>query len=206
MATQTTGLTPAEEARWTSLVSKGIDMSVVGLSGMVGKDVRVTKPVVPHKIQIKDAPELLGGAEAQAVAVYLQIRGAAPGHMVLVYTPETAIDLVDLLLDQPMGTTKELGEMELSALGEMGNIMGSFFLNTLADTTGLDLQPTPPAVLMDMAGSVLDMALAEIMLEVDELLIVDTVFGTEDRQIHGTFLVLPSPALVWHLLHGENAA
>ena len=120
--------------------------------------------------------------------------------MIIIYRPETAYDLIDLLLDQPSGTTTALEEMEISALGEMGNIVGSFFLNALADATGLDLRVSPPEVMMDMAGAILDAVLAEIMLEVDEALVMQTSFGTQDMQIDGTFLCLPSLSLQTALL------
>ena len=94
--------------------------------------------------------------------------------------------------------------MEESALGEMGNIIGSFFLNTLADETGLDLRPSPPAVMMDMVGAIMDVALAELLADANDLTLVETTFGTPDQQINGTFLVMPSPVLMktlvrhWH--------
>ena len=52
-----------------------------------------------------------------------------------------------------------------------------------ADSTGLILLPSPPAVIMDMAGAILDVALSDIIIESDYALVVETSFGTEDRQI-----------------------
>ena len=104
------------------------------------------------------------------------------------------------LLGQDLGTNEALGEMEISALGEMGNIVGSFFLNALADATGLKLRVSPPSVMMDMAGAILDAILAEVMSDVDEALVMQTSYGTEDMQINGTFLCLPSVSLQTALL------
>ncbi len=89
-----------------------------------------------------------------------------------------------------------MNEMEESVMGEVGNVMGSFFLNALSDATGLFLQPSPPAVMMDMAGAILEIALADIMQESDNALVVETGFCNEDRQIKGTLLVMPSPELL----------
>ncbi len=199
-------LTRQEQRSWNQLVGRGIEHSIAGLSEMVGRDVKVKNHVNPARIEVKDAAELLGGAEALTVAVYLRVGGSATGHMVLVYSPETAYELVDMLLGLAPGTTQELEPMERSALGEMGNIMGSFFLNAVADATGVELLPSPPAVMMDMAGSILDSVLAEIMMETDEVLVADTIFGTSDRQINGTFLVMPSGELVRILLQRRAAA
>ncbi len=184
---------------WTKLVSKGVTNALAGLADMVGKEIEVSS-LEARYIEIKDVSYLVGGPEQTTAAIYLSVSGAAEGHMIVIYRPETAYDLIDMLLGQPSGTTTELGEMETSALGEMGNIVGSFFLNALADATGLKLRVSPPSVMMDMAGAILDAILAEVMLEVDQALVMQTSFGTEDMQINGTFLCLPSLSLQTALL------
>lgn len=180
---------------WTKLVMAGIVNAISGLSQMVGQDIRVTS-MESRRIQIKEAPGLFGGPETLAVMVYLGITGSATGHMAVIYAPKTAFELVDMLMGLDSGSTQDLTEIETSALGEMGNIIGSFFLCTLADETGLDLRPSPPAVMMDMVGAILDVVLAELFLESDEVTLVETAFGTQDKQLDGTFLIMPSPQLV----------
>ncbi len=181
------------------LVGDGSANAISGLSMMVGQAIAVTS-LSARRIPVKDAADLFGGADALAVGIYLSVSGAADGHMFLIYPPQTALALVDLLMGEPAGTTQSLDEMEASALGEMGNIMGSFFLNSLSDAAGLQLLPSPPAVIMDMAGAILDIALAEIMQESDEAIVVETNFVSGDLQLHGTFLVMPSPNLLKQLL------
>jgi chemotaxis protein CheC len=170
----------------------GVNNAVIGLSQMAGQEIKIADIVV-KKIMVKDIPSLFGGPEALIIAVYLEISGQSNGHMVVVYEPKVAFDLVDLLLGQAPGTTKELSDMGKSTLGEMGNIMGSFFLNYISDSTGNRFQPSPPAVMMDMAGAVLDAALANVLARCDSTYIVETIFGTNDRQVSGTFMVIPDP-------------
>ena len=184
---------------WTELVSKGVTNALTGLADMVGQKIEISS-LEARYLPIKDISYLVGGPEQTTAAIYLSVSGAAEGHMIVIYRPETAYDLIDMLLGQPAGTTNELGEMETSALGEMGNIVGSFFLNALADATGLKLRVSPPSVMMDMAGAILDAILAEVMSDVDEALVMQTSYGTEDMQINGTFLCLPSVSLQTALL------
>ena len=174
------------------LVLLGSQNAISGLSAMVDQEIEMTA-VSARQISVDAVPDLFGGREKVAVAVYLAVTGATEGHMFLVYPPDTAMCLVDLLMGEEPGTTTEITEMEASALGEMGNIMGSFYLNALSDASGLILMPSPPAVIMDMAGSILDVALADILMESDDALVVEAVFATKDQKIHGNFLVLPSP-------------
>ena len=172
----------------------GVNNAVIGLSQMAGQEIKIANINV-KKVMVKDIPGLFGGPETLIIAVYLEISGQSNGHMVVVYDPKVAFDLVDLLLGQACGTTKELSDMERSTLGEMGNIMGSFFLNYISDTTGNRFQPSPPAVMMDMAGAVLDAALANVLASCDSTYIVETIFGTNDRQVAGTFMVIPDPEM-----------
>lgn len=180
------------------LVLLGSQNAITGLSQMVDQEITMVA-VSARQIPVDDVPELFGGRENVAVAVYLAVTGATEGHMFLVYPPKTAMSLVDLLLGEPPGTTQEISELEASALGEMGNIMGSFYLNALSDASGLVLMPSPPAVIMDMAGSILDVALADILQESDDALVVEAVFTAEEHQITGNFLLLPSPAFLKQL-------
>jgi chemotaxis protein CheC len=172
----------------------GVNNAVIGLSQMAGQEIKIVELNL-KKVLVKDIPAMFGGPEALIIAVYLEISGTSNGHMVVVYEPKIAFDLVDMLLGQPAGTSKELSDMERSTLGEMGNIMGSFFLNYISDSTGARFQPSPPAVMMDMAGAILDAALANVLAFSESTYIVETVFGTNDRQVSGTFLVIPDPEL-----------
>lgn len=192
-------LDEAARDAWTELVSMGINNALSGLSQMIGREI-IVSTLNAQMAMIRDVPDLLGGAEVETAAVYLSVAGVASGHMVLLYHPETALGLVDLLMDEPPGTSKSVGAMEESVLAEMGNIVGSFFLNAVADATKLDLRVSPPAVMIDMAGAILDAVLAEMLAETDEALILKTSFGTADRQIRGTFLCMPSAGMQSALL------
>jgi chemotaxis protein CheC len=176
------------------LIGGGVNNAVVGLSQMAGQDIKVISMAI-KRVPVKNITAMFGGPETVIIAVYLEISGSPNGHMAVIYDPKVAFELVDLLLGQPNGTTIELSDMERSTLGEVGNIMGSFFLNYISDSTGQRFMPSPPAVMMDMAGAVLDATLANILAYTDETYVMETVFGTNDRQVAGTFLVMPDPGL-----------
>lgn len=194
MNTLAQGIDETVAELWKALMTQGVTNAVSGLSQMCDTPIKVYS-IDAKRIPVTDIPDLLGGPEAMAAGVYLQMSGAGSGHIVIVCDPESAFDLIDMLMGEPQGTTSEFDEMEQSVLGELGNVMGSQFLNTLADATGLDLRVSPPAVMMDMAASILDATLADLLSRTDEILILDTTFGTEDRKINGKFLALPNPEL-----------
>jgi len=198
-----TGVYDVELSRWAELVGQSTKNAVSGLSEMVGIHIRVTAldlKVIP----VDNAADLVGGAENEAVVIYVGITGGATGHIMLVYPLRVAFGLVDMLMGEEPGTTCELGEMEASALQEMGNITGTFFLNTMGDSTGLVLMPTPPTVMVDMAGAILFSALSDIMAEREELFAMETIFSTDDREIVGTLLVLPTEDFMDVMIEQKN--
>jgi len=104
---------------------------------------------------------------------------------------KVAYDLVDMLMDQPTGTTCELGSLERSALGEIGNISGAYFLNLVNERTGQTSRPTTPAVIVDMVGAILDVLVAILCVECEEVILLQTTFSCSNRQLDVTFWVIP---------------
>lgn len=188
---QQTMFAKEEMSVWTWLVSKGISNALYGLSQMVGHEINVTSLEL-EQLPAKDAASLMGGPETIVVGIYLAIQGDATGHLMLIHDPKMAFALVDIQLGLPPGSTQKLEEMERSVLGEMGNITGSFFLNAIADATNLVLMPSPPAVIVDMVGAVMDIPLTFIMQKQDDVIVAKTTFSTANRQISGTFMILPT--------------
>src|SRR5690606_18908687 len=87
-------------------------------------------------------------------------------------------------------------ELAMSAFQEIGNILAGSYLSSLADFTKLNLQPTVPAVGIDMAGALIHYGLIEISKESDYAVVIDTVFLGSDSLsslLKGQVLLLPDP-------------
>lgn len=194
MLQQQSVFTDTQNSAWDALIVDAVHDSLNALTEMSGKEIQA-KLVKPYKIDVTSIPDVLGGADKVAVAVLLGIEHIPSFHIALVHTPEAAFNVVDIMLGNPLGTTQGLGELELSTLGEMGNIMGTFFLNKISNTTGFELRPTPPSVRMDMTGAVLDHAIASLMMETDEVTMIEANYGTNTVKVDGVFAVMPSPML-----------
>lgn len=194
MLQQSAQFTDSQLSAWDDLIVEAVQDSIGALTDMSGQQIRA-ELVNSYKIDVTDIPDALGGAGNVAVAVLLGIEQIPSFHIALVHTPATAFNVVDIMIGNPPGTTTGLGELELSTLGEMGNIMGTFFLNKIGNTTGFELRPTPPSVRMDMTGAVLDYAIASLMMETDEVTMIETKYGTDTVKVDGVFAVMPSPQL-----------
>ncbi len=168
----------------------GVSNAAAGLSEMVGRKIEM-RTLDVSMMSINQVPQLLSSPEDALVGIYLGIWGDIAGHILLLLSPSEARGMVDMLMDQPAGTTSTLGSMERSALGEVGNLTGSFFLNALAAETHLGGQPSPPAVMVDMGCAILDVPLVALAESSDEVLVLNTVFVENERRISAVFLVMP---------------
>jgi chemotaxis protein CheC len=180
---------------WEELMKKGITNAISGLSQMVQKRITVDSVSI-SRIPAKEVIDLMGGPETLIVGIYLNFSGAANGHLMLAHRPEVAYALLGMILGEEPTKRDDLSDYEQSALGEMGNITGSFFLNAIADTLGITLYPSPPSVIIDMAGAIMGIALAEILQESDEVMVVDTAFTTDDQSAGGRFMIMPNESFV----------
>ena len=179
-----------------NLISKASRHAISGIAEMVKREVEV-ETVNPKQIQISKIKTLLKDPDSNVIGIELGITGDADGTMLLMYPPEVALGLADLLMDKSVGETQSLEEMGESALGEMGNIAGGFFLNSLADDTHMRLLPTPPTVTVDTAKSLLDQAMKPISKTQNaSIFVLETVFKAQGHEISGNFMVLSSPSLL----------
>ena len=188
-----------QKAVWSSLITgprSGYLLRKVmwhvagGLSGVVGRTIYNDLPKV-EKVPIAQVPARAGGPEAEMVGIYLMIGGGLRGQAILILPMASALNLADVLLDAPFGTSSSLGDLECSALAEVGNLTVSYFLNAMAALTGIPLRPSPPAVMVDMLGAILNVVITSVAATSDDLLMIETILQNPQGDFQGRFWVLP---------------
>lgn len=179
----------------TKISKEGIENASKGFSGMLGKDLHV-KSSTATLVKLMDISKMLGGPEDETVAIYLKTEGGIAGQMMLAMPFEKAMGLVDMIMGEPVGTTTTLGQMEKSALQELGNITGTYFLNYVSDNTGSSVRPTPPAVMVDMCAAILDIVIATAGLENEEVLMFNADFVQGELSTEIQFWVIPDPKTI----------
>jgi len=173
-----------------TITDKGVLNVAHGFSGMVGRKIHVSRAAA-EVVPILTIPEIAGKTDEDAVGIYLRFKGDLDGQMMMVVSYVKALELVDLMTEVPLGTTQHLGSLERSALGELGNLCGSFFLNSVASLTDAQFQPTPPAVMVDMAGAILDIVVATTGGISENALLVQANFVDGARSVEADFWVIP---------------
>jgi chemotaxis protein CheC len=171
-----------------NLIRKGVKDAINGLSQMIGKDITLSSMSI-NNIPAKNIAAALGGSDITIIGVYLAFSGPANGHIILAHHPTVAFKLLDSLIGKK-NNCLDLSELEQSALGEVGNITGTFFLNAVANTLSVVIHPSPPVVLIDMAGAILDIAMVDILQEGDDVSLVEASYIINDYGTNGTFLII----------------
>ena len=175
-----------------------------GLSGLAEYPIHVTTLRL-ETVPIAQMATHAGDPETEVVGIYLLMEGDCSGQAILMLSLASALNLADVLLNVPPGTSTHLGEMERSALAEAGNLVVSYFLNAVATFLKKPrlLQPSPPTVMVDMLGAVLDVVMTPVAVVSDDLMIVEAAFtqgtstnGGSDRAIRVHFWVLPDAAQI----------
>jgi chemotaxis protein CheC len=175
------------------MAQDGIHRAAEGFSGMMGKKVTVSQPRA-RLMPFTELPYALGGPESEAVGIYLQMQGQMSGQVMLALPYNKALELVDLLMEVPTGTTQQMGSLERSALAEVGNITTSFFLNAISASSGLDVRPSPPAVIVDMIGAIVDIIVATSGGVREKILLIEAEFVCDGRSVEANFWMIPDPA------------
>lgn len=189
-------------AKMRVVAARGFSNSAQGLSRMIGQELSVFAPNV-DLVPLADIAYILGGPDSDAVGVYLRFAGELSGQIMMVISYQQALEFCDMVLDAPSGTTKEFGRIERSALSEIGNLTGTFFLNAIYEITNLSSLPSPPAVMVDMVGSILDVVIATMGAISDQILMFKAAFQIGERKIQADFWIIPDPITLEKLTVAE---
>jgi chemotaxis protein CheC len=200
-------LTDAHRHLLRMIFDRGAEGASLALSKWLGENVHLTVSEV-ELVELDRASELLGPPEALVAACAMGLTGRLTGSILLVFEDRSGLALVDLLVHQPIGTTTAWDELEQSAAKETTNIIGCAYVNALAahlpalgvgTGSGSDageLVPTPPTFMHEFAGSLLQFALMEQALELDQVLLIRSEFAGDRRglNLNWTLLFIPSRA------------
>jgi chemotaxis protein CheC len=139
-----------------------------------------------------DIPNAVGGAEFVTAGIFLRMMGDVRGNIMLLLSLPSAKLLLRKLLPNSQDAV-ELTELEISALGEVGNILGGSYINAISALTALRMTQSVPAVAIDMAGAILDTAILIAGELSDSAILIDTVITQGSSDVEGHLFLLPDP-------------
>ena len=176
------------------LANIGSGTAATALSGMLGAPVDISVPN-PLLLPLNDAVEAVGPVDAEVTAVAIGIVGDMEATVLMLFTPETSAVLCPMLGVEPGS------EMALSALQEIGNVLGASYTGALGMMTGLELEPVPPQAAHDMLGAIVASVLLAPGEDRDAVLLLDSDLTVEGgAECKPSFMFIPSAGGVNELL------
>jgi chemotaxis protein CheC len=167
--------------------------AATALSQMLAREVEINVPRA-LALPLADAVDACGSPEEMVAGVVIPVEGNLQAVVLMLIGLQDAGSLCRLL-GVEAGT--EVGD---SALREIGNIVGTNYLNGLAAMTGLELFPCPPRLGCDMLGAIVATLLAQTAGAEDLALVLDSELDVSGEPCAISFLLLPTVGGISELL------
>ena len=166
----------------------GAGNAATALSQLLNKKIDMTVPSV-NIIELEDLFRVIPEEEI-VVGVLVRVLGDAPGNMLFLFEKESASYIIELLTGKK---EQELSEMGASVLCEIGNIISSAYMNSIAKITSLSIMPSVPGLAYDMMSAIITATFAESVEWNESILQIETkLLGEHKEAIEGHFYYLPN--------------
>ena len=200
-------LNPTQLDALREVANIGAGHAATALSQMIGGTIMISVPRI-NITTIEEVPAQVSGPEEPVAAVLMHMLGDLTGRTLLVFPKKTAMRMSELMLRRPEGSSKDLGELEQSAIKEAGNILSGQYMNALSEFMGMMLLPSPPSLAIDMSAAVLTTTYLQWAPDREYVFCVESEFLLADtsERLRGFFLLLPDPASLQAILRAIRVA
>ncbi|WP_146374418.1 chemotaxis protein CheC [Symmachiella macrocystis] len=146
---------------------------------------------------LAEVSDLLGDPETTLCVCAMDFDGSLSGQLVFAFEDACGLSLTDLLLNQPVKTATEWGEIEQSAALESANIIGCAYLNSLARQLSVEtptineLIPSPPTFQRDFAESLLQSLFMSQAVVSNTVFLARARFEIRGQPLNWTLLLVP---------------
>ena len=177
----------------------GAGNAATAFAQFLDSKIEMTVPSV-DLIPINRVAEITGNEERKMAGILLKIMGQAPGNILLIITAESVKHILKLMLNKDVDIDS-LGQVEQSALKEVGNILTGAYLTSINKTTNLDLIQSVPGFAYDMAAAILSSSFISSARTSDHVLLIQTRFMSEGYQIEAHLFLIPAEGSLKKILH-----
>jgi chemotaxis protein CheC len=169
------------------LANIGSAHSATTLSQMLNTNISMSVPKIDI-IDISKVGDFL--TDELTTMVIFELQGEIPhgGFLILHFPRDSAMRTANIL----QGSSEPdhpFSEMDQSAILEVGNIMVSSFLSAASDLIGLLMLPSPPVLVVDMAHAAITSLVAQMTVEVDDVILFKVKLTSDEHKIAGNILI-----------------
>lgn len=179
----------------------GAGNAATSLSQMLMKKVDMNVPEV-KLLDFQAATELMGGPENVVLGILVKMTDDIEGMVMFLLKKEFVSMVINSLIGTEIESFEQVGEMEFSALQEVGNIMIASYINSIAGLTGLRIDISVPALTIDYAGAMLSVPAIEFANVSDKVIFIEEKFKAEEEEVDSHILLIPDVKSLNKLLAG----
>ncbi|MGB5823189.1 MAG: chemotaxis protein CheC [Proteocatella sp.] len=170
--------------------SIGIGNAATALASMLSREIKMTQPDVSI-MGYNDAVYKLGGPEKIVVGVLTRITGDIKGLMLYIQDLKFINIVLKNLMSEEVESYEQLGEMEISAIMEIGNIIISSYINSLTSLVGISAKLSVPCISTSMLGGILSVPMIEFGYETDKIMTIGGSLVCDEQEIGGNLILVP---------------
>lgn len=193
-------LTDEQADELWELGNSGAQNAATALSSLIGVPISITVQKI-IMVRLENLQNFLDDSIASMVV--FQVRGQVSGNgSIILHVPKKSIIRLSSIMLAAPDEDREISEMDMSMLHEIGNIMTSSYLDACANLLSLMLIPSPPSMVIDMPHAVIQSVIAgqEFDEELDQILLFKTDMHCAEFDLEAGLLLLPSKSLLHELL------
>ena len=169
------------------LANIGAAHSATTLSQMLDTQIGMNVPDI-NIVDIGKVGEFL--TDELTTMIIFELQGDIPhgGFLVLHFPRDSAIRTAGIMQGSA-GAVHTFDEMDQSTIIEVGNIMISSFLSATSDLLGFNMLPSPPVLVVDMAHAAITSLVAQMTIDVDDVILFQVRLSSEEYNIAGNILI-----------------
>ena len=196
------GFTEMQQSALREIVNIGSGHAATALSQLIGRPVEIKYSEALLTV-LAEAIDRIGAPMERSAVVDAPVKAGA-GSVLLVFPDDTGEQLCQLL-----GTSMS-DEIGLTALQEIGNILATSYLNAIVEMTGIELEPEPPKVEVDLLGELISRSATSGGDLGDPTVLMRSQLTVESSDARFSFLFVPRigsvATLLEHLGVGDASA
>ncbi|KJF25943.1 chemotaxis protein CheC [Clostridium aceticum] len=168
----------------------GAGNAATALANMLDKKIDMEVPNV-KLLDFNDVATTLGGEESVVAGIYFNLHGDLDGNIMFLLDIVSSKILTGILMGRE-DYSRELDEMDYSALQEVGNILSGSYIASLSTLTGLNLTLSIPSLCVDMAGAILSVPAIQFGFVTDKVLLIETKLRDGNDLVKANFFLIPN--------------
>ncbi len=170
--------------------SIGTGNAATALSSLLQIGVEMTVPKV-EILGYNEAVAILGHPEEIVSGVLVQMTGDVSGVMLFLMKMDFINVVLQCVLQESIDRYEQMGEMEVSAVTEVGNIIISSYILSLSKLADMKISLSVPAFSVNMLGGIMTVPMTKFGYVSDKLMMITGKCIIGGRNVDSNVLLLP---------------